>query len=241
MSRRVVTFTILNCSLILGLVCTAALSVSGQQPAKGPEGAKEGKGKGKGPARPPLFFREEWKQTPAGGEHAVLPESVGNPDLVLNMMGPTAKELLLTGAAGDESNPTHIWTGMCTSPCAFTLRHKANFADLTGLARIRLVSKVSGFHQIRPLIKLSDGTWLAGDRTDGALTDWIESEFPVSDVRWLKIDPARMVTTGSWVTSPDLSKVDEIGFVDLMPSSGHGQGGWADVGKIEVFAKSVAR
>ena len=87
----------------------------------------------------------------------------------------------------------------------------------------------------------ADGVWLAGDRTDGSLSDWIESEFAVSDVRWLRLDPARMVTSGTWVNNPDLSKVDEIGFADLMPSSGHGPGGWADVGKIEVYAKSVPR
>jgi len=55
------------------------------------------------------------------------------------------------------------------------------------------------------------------------------------------VDPTRMVTTGNWVKDPDLSKVDEIGFADLMPSSGHGPGGWADVAKIEVYAKPVPR
>ena len=238
MSRRVVTLTVLNCSLVLGLVCTAIA----QQPAKGPEGAPKGGGKGKGPARPPLFFREEWKQTPAGGEHPVVPaEAVANPDLTLSLLGPTGKEILMTGAATDETNPIHLWTGMCTTPCAFTLKHKNAYADLTGLARIRLVSKMSGFHQVRPLIKTAEGMWLVGDRADGSVTDWLESEFAVSDVRWLRVDPARMVTSGTWINNPDLSKVDEIGFVDLMPSSGHGPGGWADVGKIEVYAKSVPR
>ena len=140
MSRRVVALTILNCSLVLGVVCTAAFTANGQQPAK--EGAPKGCGKGKGAARPPLFFREEWKQTPAGGEHQVVPaESVANPDLTLNLLGPTGKEMLMTGAATDETNPIHLWTGMCTTPCAFTLKHKNSYADLTGLARIRLVSK----------------------------------------------------------------------------------------------------
>jgi hypothetical protein len=241
MSRRVVTLTILNCSLVLGIVCTAVFTVSAQQPAKGPEGAPKG-GKGKGPARPPLFFREEWKQTPAGGEHQVVPaDSVANPDLTLNLLGPTGKEMLMTGAAGDDNNPIHLWTGMCTTPCAFTLKHKNSYADLTGLARIRLVSKMSGLHSVHPLIKTADGIWLVGDRADGSLTDWIESEFAVSDIKWLRVDPTRMVTTGNWVKDPDLSKVDEIGFADLMPSSGHGPGGWADVGKIEVYAKSVPR
>ncbi len=242
MSRRAMTLTILNCSVVLGMVFTAALSLHGQQPAEGAAKAKEGKGKGKGAAaRPPLFFREEWKQTPQGGEHALMPESVGNPDLTLQFVGPTAKELLLTGAAGDENNPIHVWTGMCTTPCAFTLKHKNSYADLTGLARVRLVSKMSGFHQVRPLIKTADGIWLVGDRAEGSLTDWIETEFNFSEVRWLRVDPMRMVTTGTWVNNPDLSKVDEIGFADLMPSSGHGPGGWADVGKIEVYAKAVPR
>jgi hypothetical protein len=100
---------------------------------------------------------------------------------------------------------------------------------------------MSGLHQVHPLIKTADGIWLVGDRADGSLTDWIESEFAVSDVKWLRVDPTRMVTTGNWVKDPDLSKVDEIGFADLLPSSGHGPGGWADVGKIEVYAKPVPR
>ena len=241
MSRRVVALTILNCSLVLGVVCTAAFTANGQQPAK--EGApKGGGGKGKAAARPPLFFREEWKQSPAGGEHQVVPaDSVANPDLTLNLLGPTGKEMLMTGAATDETNPIHLWTGMCTTPCAFTLKHKNSYADLTGLARIRLVSKMSGLHMVHPLIKTADGIWLVGDRADGSLSDWIESEFAVSDVKWLRVDPTRMVTTGTWVKDPDLNKVDEIGFADLMPSSGHGPGGWADVAKIEVYAKSVPR
>jgi hypothetical protein len=39
----------------------------------------------------------------------------------------------------------------------------------------------------------------------------------------------------------DLSKVDEIGFTDLMPGSGHGDGGYSDLGWIEVYGKPVPR
>jgi hypothetical protein len=130
---------------------------------------------------------------------------------------------------------------MCTSPCAFTLRDKTNFADLTGLARIKMVTKTSGYHKVHPLVKLADGTMLVGDREEGSPVDWLESDIAVSDLKWRKMDPERAVTTGDWVNAPNLSKVDEIGFVDLMPGSGHGQGGWSDVGKIEVYAKQVKR
>ena len=192
--------------------------------------------------RPPLLFKEEWKQNEKGDEHPATQDSVGNPNLELKMYGATAKDLQITGKAGDENNPIHIWSGNCTSPCALALRDKTNFADLTGLARIRWNTKMSGFHQIRPIVKLADATWLIGDRTDGSSTrDWIVSEFTPADVRWMKIDIARVVTTGNLLEKVDLSKVDEIGFADLMPGSGHGPGGWVDVAQIEVYARAVPR
>ena len=100
---------------------------------------------------------------------------------------------------------------------------------------------MSGFHQVRPLVKLADGTWLVGDVAQGSTRDWLVSEVSFADVRWMKIDIARVVTTGVVLDKVDLSKVEEIGFADLMPSSGHGPGGWSDVAQFEVYAKSVPR
>jgi hypothetical protein len=210
-----------------------------QPPAAAPQG---GRGAGVRATRPPLFFKEEWKQTPAGGEHPLVFEStLSNPALELKVYGPSSKELLLTGDAGNELNPIHIWTGMCTTPCAVALKHKASYADLTGLARLRWNTKVSGFHQIRPIVKLADGTWLVGDHTDGTVRDWLFTEFSFGDVRWMRLDINRAVTTGTILDKVDLSKVDEIGFVDLMPGSGHGQGGWVDVAQVEVYGGSSPR
>lgn len=45
----------------------------------------------------------------------------------------------------------------------------------------------------------------------------------------------------SWAPNPDLSKVDEAGFADLMPGSGHGSGGWVNYTEIEVDGKAVPR
>jgi hypothetical protein len=210
-------------------------------------GATQDLGRGRGAApprvtRPPLFLKEEWKQTAAGGEHPVVPaEALSNPNLELKLYGATSKDIQLTGSAQDENNPIHLWTGMCTTPCAVALREKNNYADLTGLARIRWVTKVSGFHQVRPIVKLADGTWLVGDHTDGSTADWLQSDFSLTDVRWLRLDITAVVTKGNVVEKPDMSKVDEIGFVDLLPGSGHGPGGWIDVATIEVYAKPVKR
>ena len=191
--------------------------------------------------RPALFFKEEWKQNEKNDEHPATAASLGNPNLTMTLHGP-GQDVQLTGRAGDENNPIHVWTGTSTSPIAVSLREKNNYADLTGLARIRWNTKVSGFHQIRPIVKLADGTWLIGDRADGASTrDWIVSEISFADLKWLKVDPARAVTTGNIIDKIDLSKVDEVGFVDLMPGSGHGAGGWVDVAEVEVYANKVAR
>jgi hypothetical protein len=190
--------------------------------------------------RPPLFFREEWRQSAKGGEHPVDAESVGNSDLELTLHVP-AGEILLTGIAGDENNPIHLWTGMCTTPCAASFRSRTRLADLTGLSRLRWNTKMSGFHQIRPIVKLADGTWLVGNQPSGGTRDWLLSETAFADLRWLKLDIARVVATGPLLDKVDLTRVEAIGFADLMPGSGHGPGGWSDVAQFEVYGKSIPR
>jgi hypothetical protein len=131
----------MRCALVIAtsiVILVAAGSALAQAPA-------EGRGRGAGPARRPgLFFKEEWGQTEKGGEHPTGPESVTNPSLELKLYGASGKDVLLTGAKGDDNNPIHLWTGMCTAPCAVALRDKTNMADLTGLARIRWTTKMSG-------------------------------------------------------------------------------------------------
>lgn len=231
MRRTIGTILMMVCSLVLGIALA-------QQGEPGAAKAKGGKTKAQ---RPPLFLKEEWKQIPTNAEHPVDQASVANSNLELKLYGPTAKEMQMTGITGDENNPPHIWTGLCPSACAATLRDKNNFVDLTGLGRIKWITKVSGYHVVRPVVKLADGTMLVGDHTHGSTVDWLTDEIAVSEVKWRRLDPERAVTVGDWFPNPDLTKVDEIGFADLMPGSGHGQGGWSDVGAIEVYGKPVKR
>jgi hypothetical protein len=44
-----------------------------------------------------------------------------------------------------------------------------------------------------------------------------------------------------WVPNVDLSRVDEVGFVDLMPGSGHGTGGYIHVSQFQVYGRAVPR
>ena len=52
---------------------------------------------------------------------------------------------------------------------------------------------------------------------------------------------ATLTTKGTLLPTLDLSKVDEVGFVDLTPGSGHGFGGYSALGFIEVYGKAVPR
>jgi hypothetical protein len=184
----------------------------------------------------PLFFKETWKPNTVA---PVVQEHVVNPDLTVQLYGTGKEDFGVTS----EGNVPHIWTGLCASSCALTLKHKESFADLSGKARIKWFTKTSGFHEIRPIVKLADGTWLIGDHVDAYVYDYHESEFFLAEVRWLKVDMTgnKVNTKGTLLDKVDLSKVDEIGFADLTPGSGHGLGGFSDVAWIEVYGKPVKR
>jgi hypothetical protein len=81
-----------------------------------------------------------------------------------------------------------------------------------------------------------------------------QSEVSFSEVRWLKLDPVRGVTMGNWLQDPDLSKVDEVGFFDVIPGSGvrvggvpvekipaPPVGGWIAMSAFELWGKAVSR
>jgi hypothetical protein len=212
-------------ALMLLCVATGAFA---QQPGE------RGGGRGQAPQPPKLFFKETWKEAP--GNVPVTQAFVVNPDLQLTLYGTGKEDFGITS----EGNVPHIWTGLCATSCAVTLSHKDNFVDLTGKAKIRWYTKTSGFHEVRPVLKLADGTLLVGDHVD-ANTDYLESEFYVSEVRWLKLDGPTVRTKGTLLEKVDLSKVDAVGFADLSPGSGHGTGGYSDVAWIEVYGKPVNR
>jgi len=204
--------------------------------------------------RPPLFFREDWKHVPADTpEHPVTQASLSSPNLELRLYGETRQGtnpdtgIWEIQRASPKDDPTFIYTGPCMTPCALAIRDRSNYVNLTGLAKIRWRTKQTGFHMLRPIIKLADGTWLVGDHAEGPSVDWRETEFALADVRWHWLNADKVVTTkdSEWVVNPDLSKVDEVGFTDLMPGNvadhGHGTSGASRVDWIEVYGTPVAR
>ncbi|MBZ5643771.1 MAG: hypothetical protein LAO19_13495 [Acidobacteriia bacterium] len=200
------------------------------------------------PQSPPLFFREDWTlapglpniNTPQEPEHAIVPADVANPNLEVRLYGDKAG--ILTVNQPGNKNITYVMTLLCASNCAVTLRDKNNDVDLSGLATLRWRTRISGFHMLHPVVKLAGGAWLVGDHATPWSTDWVESEIQLADVRWQPLN-IETVTEGrgdKWIDNPNLTRVEEIGFTDLMPGSGHGAPG-SRLDWIEVNGKPVPR
>jgi hypothetical protein len=196
---------------------------------------------------PTLLFREVWQQPPHTGalndeNRRITPQAVTNADLEFRLYGADARNIQVT----EHNGIPDLWTGFATSPVALTLRHKNAYLDLTGLTRMRWRTRTENLHVLHPVVKLADGTLLVGSQTfsspqrpmQGANAfsgNFVVSEVTFDDQRWFQLDPVKVVTLKE-VGNPDLSRVDEIGFVDLMPGGGHGFAGCSNVSWIEVYA-----
>lgn len=186
--------------------------------------------------RPGLLLREDWKETPPA--LPVTQEHVANPDLVLGLYGPGKAGVKKSHHEKPADDPYYIWTGECAGNCAVTLRPRSGAMDLTGQAKVRWRAKHAGFRHVRLVVKLASGDWLVSEEADGPAFDWREREFILGEMRWRRLDINRVVE-GRWVASPDLSRVAEIGWTDLMP--GGGSDACSRVDWIEVYARAAKR
>jgi hypothetical protein len=244
MSRRIAAVLTLNILIAVG----AVTSLVAQAPAGADKGAPKAKGAKATPgkavaARAGLFFREEWKQNANGGEDKLTQANVANPDLNLHVYGCGGPEgLLMTGFDNSDANPTHTWTGVCEAASMFTLSSKTKLADMSpATARVRVNAKTSGFHKLRPVVKTSEGVWMIGNVEIGTNADFLVSEVNFGEVRWWRLNAAKVAPTGNALATVDLTSIDEFGFADMLAGSGHGPGGWGDVAQIEVYANSKPR
>jgi hypothetical protein len=236
------------CAVAVLVILGLGVSLLGQQAAPVPKDK---------PKVAQLLFREDFK---AGKEHEVqfTPDLLTNPNLELKKYGPGAKPgeadrsgLLISQeldpATGKQQ--TLVWTGVVQGPWAVMLRDKNNILDLRDTGKIHWRIRPRQFHELRLLIKLTDGTLLAADYAEPGSTYSRESEMFLSDVpRWRTLNPDTMAEAkpkpgaSIWSYDVDLSKVDEIGFSDLQAGAGHGAvGGNTAVDWIEVYGQPVKR
>ena len=163
--------------------------------------------------RPELLFREDWKTTPA--EIPLSQKHVMNEDLVVHLYGPGRDSLKKSHHDKPLDDPYYVWSGLCLGNWAVALEHKSSYANLSGLSKIRWRAKQFGFRQLHIILKLASGEWLVSEQGDGASKDWRITEFNLSDLQWRKLD-IKQVVEGAITENPDLSKVEQIGFTDLM-------------------------
>jgi hypothetical protein len=194
--------------------------------------------------RPGLFFRETWKD-PEVQERKVVQADLTNSALELKLYGPANIDVRIVKHASPQDDPSYIWSGSSPEPWALTLRDRNNYVDLSGsVAKIRWRTKEAGFNLLRPVLKLADGKFLVGDYAEGYTGDWRETEFSLASVRWRSFDSVNIVTTRTepgWAVNPDLTKVDEVGFTDLVRGSGGGAGGGSRIDWVEVYGNPVPR
>jgi len=184
--------------------------------------------------RPGLFFREDWKETPA--EIPLHQGHVSHPNLIVTLHGPGQDSLKKSHHDTPADDPFYVWSGLCPGTWAVSLRHKEHSMNLSAASKIRWRSKQSGFRKLHVILRLEDGSWLVSRQSDGPSGDWRVKEFNVTDLEWYGLD-MEAITEKRRVNKPDLSKVVEVGFTDLMP------GGQSDACSrldwIEVYAYLV--
>ena len=186
--------------------------------------------------RPDLFFREDWKEIPPA--QPVNQDHVANPNLVLALYGGAVDSMRKSNHDHPVDDPFYVWSGLCPSNWALTLKDPGSYVDLSEFAKIKWRSKQSGFRCLRILLKLADGTWLVSDQCDCHSADWRIREFNISDINWYTLD-IKSITEQKPIENPDLSKVDEIGITDLM--AGGRSVACSRLDWIEVYGKAVKR
>ena len=194
--------------------------------------------------RPPLLFRIEWQQPPYSGalddaKRRLTPAALGDPQLELHSYGSDRDNITVWS----HESRHDLWNGLASSPVAVTVSERNSWVDLRGLARLRWMIRTNGLHEIHPVVKLADGTLLVGSQRFATEGEYVEEEVDFGEQlnpHWFHLDPDK-VTVGSEVLHPDLSRVDEVGFVDLMPGGGHGIAGHVNVSDMELYAQATRR
>lgn len=188
------------------------------------------------PTRPGLLFREDFRETSAATP--ITQEHVANPDVVLTRHGPGEAKIKKSHHDQPADDPFYIWSGDTEANWAVSLRYGRSLLDLSGQAKIRWRAKQTGFRQLRVVLKLASGRWVVSDQFDADSMDWRVHEFMLADMRWRSLDIAKVVE-GKWEPAPDLSRVEEVGFTDLM--SGGGTPASSRLDWIEVYGRVTPR
>jgi hypothetical protein len=195
-----------------------------------------------------MLFRETWATEAA---QPMVQASISNKPLTLHIYGDANEIRKSTHAADDEH---YTYTGETTTNWAITLSDPKNYWDLTGDGRFRMQTRNSGLRTTRIVIKTADGKYFVSEEGNPESTAWIARDYIFRDLTWRALlmtdtpsnasnrrqpNPKRVPLIPQQRATPDLTKVEEVGFSDLM------EGGWipstSRVRSWEVWGKAVPR
>jgi len=195
----------------------------------------------------PLLFHEAWTRAPL--TQPMVQANLGNQHLTLHLYG-KADEIRKTMHPTDD----YTYTGETTSNWAITVSDQKVWWDLSGAGKIRLKTQNSGYRILHVVIKTADGHYFVSEEGAGESSVWIETEYIFKDLHWRNLlmtdtptnasnrrqpDPKRVPIVATSKATPDLTKVDEVGFSDLM------EGGWipatSRVSAFDLFGRATPR
>ncbi|MCC7334128.1 MAG: hypothetical protein IT422_03470 [Pirellulaceae bacterium] len=182
-----------------------------------------------------LYFREDWKESPA--ETPVTQEHVASGNLLLARHGPAGDSIKKSHHDEIANDPWYVWSGTCTSGrWAISLRKNESLVDLSRSGRVRWRTKQSGPNVLRIILELDDGSWLVSDRGFGETPAWHEFEVDLATLPWRELN-IHTVEAGGIAKEPKLDRVRSIGWTDLM--TGKISKGCTRVDWIEVYGRAV--
>ena len=194
-----------------------------------------------------LLFHEAWTRAPMA--QPMRQDNLGNQHLTLHIYG-NADEIRKTFHPDED----YTYTGETVGNWALTVSDKTSFWNLAADGRVRFKTRNSGYRFLHVVIKTADGRYFVSEEGAGESTAWIETDYILSDLHWRNLmmtdtptnasnrrapDPKRVPIVATSKATPDLSRIGEVGFSDLMP------GGWipatSRVNAFSLFGRTVPR
>ena len=172
-----------------------------------------------------LLWEEHWNRAPL--TQPMTQENLGNQNLRLHIYG-DAVGIRKT----QHANEDYTYTGETRSNWAITVSDPASYWDLRVPGKILLRTRNTGFRNTHIILKTADGKYYASEEGSPESSAWINRDYILADLHWRNLtmadapsgvtgdrrpaDPKRAVLVPTSVGTPDLGKVEEIGFSDLM-------------------------
>ena len=263
---------VITVAVIVAAAMVSETPARGQAPQGGQAGqAGAGRQGGRGTAasepledrRPPLFLRETFPM-PKKEEIYISQANISDPNVELKLYGQTLAavaglEPCGSPQVGEARRPGNGVARVAEGRSDVRLLRAVQHAVRAGAAaqdQLRGPDRSGQDQMANEADRVSpaaadhqDRGWpvVIGDYMEGPSTDWLEREFSIIDVRWKEFDEQFVTTkgTGAYVATPDLSRIEEIGFASLaagaVGNGGHGSSSAARLDWIEVYGRPVPR